>query len=307
MTEEEMPDQAETAAETEVEAETGASAGEMLRAAREQQDISAADVARHLRLAVRQIEALEADDFERLPGNTFVRGFIRHYARLVHLDPEPVLRAYDAARPQQPAQGIEAPSRDITFTPEGSEPRFKLKQAAIGLGVLALAAGALYWIFLMKGRQPPAPREASPEPAQVQLQLPAPPAAELSASQAAVANPPAAASEAEMAKPAEMPPPPPPVVAAQPAAAQPAGATSEAAGARIKMVFSGDSWVEIRDKEGKKIFSQLNPGGTEQVVQGTPPFSLVVGSASNVRLTYNGKPVDLAPYVKVEVARLTLE
>jgi len=42
-------------------------------------------------------------------------------------------------------------------------------------------------------------------------------------------------------------------------------------------------------------------------VRGTPPFSLVIGNASHVRLTYNGKPVDLAPHIKVDVARLTIE
>lgn len=298
-----MSDQIEAPAETEE------SAGGMLRAAREQQKMSAADVARSLRLASRQIEALEADDFDRLPGNTFVRGFIRNYARLVHLDPEPVLRAYDAVRPQQPAQGIEAPSREITFTPESFGPRFKLRQAAISAAILVLAAGAMYWIFLEKGRQPVVSGETAAEPAQ----LTAPVAAEPAPSQDIAPTPPAPAAAVEMTNPLEMPPPPP-VVAAQPSVAPepppptPAAAVAEEPGAaRIKLTFAGDSWVEIRDKEGKKIFSQLNPAGTEQVVKGTPPFSLVVGSASHVRLTYNGKPVDLAPYVKVEVARLSLE
>ncbi|MHB9118684.1 MAG: DUF4115 domain-containing protein, partial [Burkholderiales bacterium] len=54
-------------------------------------------------------------------------------------------------------------------------------------------------------------------------------------------------------------------------------------------------------------FSQLGQAGNSQSVQGTPPFEVVIGKASVVKLSYNGKPVDLAPYTRVEVARLKLE
>ncbi len=65
--------------------------------------------------------------------------------------------------------------------------------------------------------------------------------------------------------------------------------------------------MEIRAGDGKVLLSQLNPGGTEQVVEGRPPFALVIGNAQHVRLSYDDRPVDLAPHVKVEVARLTLD
>jgi cytoskeleton protein RodZ len=67
------------------------------------------------------------------------------------------------------------------------------------------------------------------------------------------------------------------------------------------------AWVEIRVRNGRKIFSRLNPAGTEQAVSGEPPLTLVVGNASGVRVTHNDQWVDLAPYVKIDVARLTLE
>ena len=65
--------------------------------------------------------------------------------------------------------------------------------------------------------------------------------------------------------------------------------------------------VEIRDAGGKIVFSKLNPAGSEQFVAGVAPFSLVIGNAHGVKLFYQGRPVDLAPYIKVEVARLTLK
>jgi cytoskeleton protein RodZ len=75
----------------------------------------------------------------------------------------------------------------------------------------------------------------------------------------------------------------------------------------VKMVFDTQSWVEVRDREDRIVFSQLNPAGAVQIVQGLPPLNVVIGNASGVRVTYNGRQVDLAPHTKIEVARLTLE
>ena len=50
----------------------------------------------------------------------------------------------------------------------------------------------------------------------------------------------------------------------------------------------------------------MNPGGTAQSVSGTPPFDIVIGNATDVRLTYKGNPVDLAPHTRQNVARFRL-
>jgi cytoskeleton protein RodZ len=71
--------------------------------------------------------------------------------------------------------------------------------------------------------------------------------------------------------------------------------------------FDGSSWVEVRDAAGRTLFSQMNAKGTTQVVEGRPPFHLVVGNASHVRLQYNDQPIDLRPHTRVDVARLSLE
>ena len=75
----------------------------------------------------------------------------------------------------------------------------------------------------------------------------------------------------------------------------------------LRFKFAQDSWVEVRDRSGRKIFSQLNPAGTEQAVGGTPPFKLIVGNANGVDLSHNEQPVNLVPYISVDVARLTVE
>ena len=55
------------------------------------------------------------------------------------------------------------------------------------------------------------------------------------------------------------------------------------------------------------LLSQLNPAGSRQLIEGVPPFELVIGNAARVRLKYNDVAVDLRPYFKVDVARMTLE
>ena len=75
----------------------------------------------------------------------------------------------------------------------------------------------------------------------------------------------------------------------------------------LALQFERDSWVEIKQGNGRILMSQLNRGGTEQLVEGVPPFEIIIGNAPNVRLIYNNTPVDLRPHLKVDVARLKLE
>ncbi|HNA05291.1 MAG TPA: helix-turn-helix transcriptional regulator, partial [Rhodocyclaceae bacterium] len=69
------------------------SPGAALRSARVARGLSVEEVAHALKLAPRQIEAIEADAFDRLRGLTFARGFVRNYARHLGLDAEPLVAA----------------------------------------------------------------------------------------------------------------------------------------------------------------------------------------------------------------------
>lgn len=72
------------------------SPGQQLAAAREAQGLTVEEVVRHTKLSTRQVLALEADAYDRLPGPVFVRGFIRNYARHLQLDPVPLLARLDS-------------------------------------------------------------------------------------------------------------------------------------------------------------------------------------------------------------------
>ena len=71
--------------------------------------------------------------------------------------------------------------------------------------------------------------------------------------------------------------------------------------------FAERAWVEVTDASRQLLHSGENPSGTQLVVTGKPPFEIVIGNASKVKLTYGDKAVELAPYMRAEVARLTLE
>jgi cytoskeleton protein RodZ len=73
------------------------------------------------------------------------------------------------------------------------------------------------------------------------------------------------------------------------------------------MRFNDDSWVEVRQADGKILMSQLNHAGAGKALDGAPPLELVIGNAPGVALLYRGSTVDLAPYTRDRVAHITLK
>ncbi len=261
--------------------------GRMLAQLRVERKLSITDVAQRLKYGARQIEALEAEEFDKLPGATFVRGMVRGYAKLLDTDPEPVLSALE----QQYIPGeIDLDLRDkgIPFARTGK--RGTRTYLALSVLVLVVVAGVLYeW---GAGAFPWARFESNtpPPPAQSKAPPVTPPAAPPAPIEVAAA-PPMSVGETPAAQ------------VQQPSGGGGGGVVGEA---RIRLEFDRESWVEIRDRDGKALMSQLNPAGSRRVVLGRPPLSLVIGNGAAVRLIYNDKPVDLKPYIEIEVARLTL-
>ena len=78
---------------------------------------------------------------------------------------------------------------------------------------------------------------------------------------------------------------------------------------RLAFEFEQDSWVEIKDSQGRIVHSQLHRAGSADDVDvgGKPPYALVIGNAGKVKLRFNDRQVDLSPFVKISVARLSLQ
>jgi len=280
-----------------------ASPGQALAAARAELKLSVADVSQQIKYGVKQIAAIEADDYAKLPGTTFVRGMIRSYAKLVQIDSAPLLsglgqRDSPGTIPVDLGAGVQEP-----FIEGGG----KSNRIYVLLSVAALVAVAAV-VYEWQINPPDTgevvtitPKAASSDAAEAAA--PTATATPLSEPAAALAQPdPAPAGAAAVAGDANT---------AQPSA-QIAMATGSVKGGvsglnRITLEFDELSWVEIRQANGKILLSQLNPAGTRQQIEGMPPFEVIIGNAAKVRLQYNDAPVDLRPYFKVDVARLKLE
>ncbi|HKU69743.1 MAG TPA: RodZ domain-containing protein, partial [Burkholderiales bacterium] len=279
--------------------------GARLAEARQAQNLSATDVARQLKLSVWQVEALEAGHYQRLPGPIFVRGFIRNYARIVKLDPEDVLRSAGESMPQAAARTETPPSHDIPFptTQDARWPRY------VAAAVVIFGALAVYEFVFNEPAAPVQQATVTPAPA-----APAPaPKSEFRPMQTEAVAAPVAVTPEPMVQPAAQP-------AAQSKAEPTTQPTEQTAGQtaatsvverplkrgekQVKLVFERESWVEIRDRNERVIFSQLNAPGTSQQVVGLPPLSIVVGNSQGVRMTFDDQPVDLASHTKIDVARL---
>lgn len=280
--------------------------GQTLAAERERQGLSRADVAQRLHMSAYQVEAIETGNYARLPQGTFLRGFVRNYAKALGIAADPLLDLLSEGAAPKQRPGIVVPTESIRFDPTGEGLRNPyVKAAGIAFVVIALAFAAMYWWLFIRPA-PPGAAAQKPAPAMVaaaqQTYVPAPaPAAIERAPQPAPPVEAAPQKEPEPEKKAE-------AVKKTPEPVKPDAAFANAAqGSTLKFVFKGQSWVEVRDSKGRLLFSRLNPPGSDAEVSGKPPFNVVVGNAPDVQLYYNDHEFDLEPHTKVAVARFTVE
>jgi len=260
-------------------------------------------VAQQLKLAPRQVRALEEENFGMLPGRTFTRGFMRNYARLVNLDPD-LLVAHlpDAAH----APSLEPPPLHSTGTTMAELPTAYAHTPSFGrwliplVLVAAIVAAAGYEWY--RGR----PASVAPPPRATQT-APAPNTPDVSTTPLPNPVAPDSGAPATGAAPATSGGLAPPGTA-QPESPQPAAAVAAnvAVDAVLVIRYEGPSWTEIRDSAGRMLISRLVGADSIEPFDGVAPFSIVIGNARAVTLLYRGQPVDLVPYTRLNVARLVL-
>jgi len=257
--------------------------GAVLARAREAAGLGLEEAARRLNFAPRQLDALERGEWGRLPGGAAVRGMVRNYARLLGLDAGALVARVSAAQALPDADRLAQRFRQPVPFSDASR-RSNLAYVVLSFALLAVvAAVVLEWREERAGAQRLSFVSAAQQPAE-------PPRKEPERIELASAAPQASTAGAASTAPED-------------------DAQRVASGAwrRIVLRFEGESWVEITSGTGKLLVSQLHPAGSERVVVGAPPFSIVIGNAQHVQLIYNDRPVDLMPHVRVEVARFTLQ
>ena len=293
------------------------SPGRRLRVQRQNRGLEIERIAAQLHLRPAAIEALEQDRYQDLPSPVFVVGYLRNYARLLGMDPTPLLTAYRAANPA-PAQPV--PPR-IPTPPRREIGSGHILMRLISLAVLAAVIGMLVLWWQSRGDLLSEATPAQGEPA-----LALAPADE--SADPAVASAPLDAESSPPAQPtdvgAEAPPPAPPSVPDAPPApsadlpepaplpadeppATPEPAAAPPADRQVVLAFAKSSWVSVRDSSGKTILNGEVGKGEQRVLDGTPPFALVIGNAKAVSITVGGKPFDMSGVSRGGVARFKLD
>lgn len=272
------------------------SVGAQLRRAREARGMTVEGVGAAIKLAARQVEAIEADAYAELMNPTYARGFIRNYAALIGLDPKALLAQLDQQQVRATPQLVEQADVGVAMPVQSSRRKWLLPLLALSVPVvvaIALYVWSEFWTA------PPG------ESVQVEQEavMPPPDAVAEPETEAATPSVDAQAADAvttEATLAAALPDAPPP-------SAESAGVPPVTGQRQLAFTFAADSWVEIRDAQDRIILSELNRAGSSRSVGAVFPVSLVIGNAKSVRLSIDGTPHDLAPATKVDVARLRLE
>ncbi len=273
--------------------------GRRLREAREALGLSQADVCGQLHLESKIVTALEADDYKKLPPPTFVSGYLRNYARLVNLPVEVVMADYERL-----GFATQPPVR--LGTTANKKPEHKSDKAvritSYLIALVVIVALVVWWQY--QENSEPQQQITVPDgdahllSPEIPSELPAQPL---------VPQPPEAISPSGVedgAAPAAPAPsaPVPAVIPIQPTP-PPSGSLDNAT---VQLRFEADSWVEINDANGKRLFYAIGKAGEAKSLKGPAPFDVVLGQAPAVKIEYNGVPFDQKPYTRGEVATFTL-
>jgi len=258
-----------------------------LRAAREARGWSLRQVAERLHITEAQVKGLEEGDYAALPGAAFARGFLKNYARLLDLNPEPLLKTYDASNE---GSGLH-PSENVLPGSEGPLLDYSRRMLFFSVLIVVAIIVAAWWFWSQQQAQS-LPAAKAPPTVEKQPAAPAP-----MVTVAPSASPVALAPSTVTQTPA--------VALSQ--SATPVAATQSVAVAMnhgLAFQFSADCWVQVKDASGKTLLAVLGRrGDVLRVDSGTPPYHVLVGKASAVAISYNDKAVPL-PANALGVARL---
>lgn len=293
----------------------GAGPGDLLRQGRERLGMTPERLAEELRLKPVIVRALESNDLDALPEATYVRGYLRAYARRVEVDEAEVLARYEAIRPPPPV--VEPAPGEVKRARRTAPGRPLL--ALLGV-LVAIVAGTVWYLSLEQEAQTratlPGVSLAPPPSSEHEVSSVAPESSPPSASLAGSepADPAGGETDAGRMPEPEVPAAPTPEPAPlSPVAAEAQGGPSLSLppseitqadvtpGTDVLVLRCREaSWVEVRDARGKELVYSLVAAGAERRVQGQGPFRVFLGFAPGVEVSVNGEPVPLANRIRAD-------
>ena len=270
-----------------------ATIGARLKAERERRGLSSQKAADELRLDGWIIDALEAEDYARVGPSVFAKGHLKRYAAFLGLPSDEVMAGYESrVHAPKPVAAQQADSRLLTDAPALSN--LPLPQIAGSVALVLLVLGVLWWKpWHHRGTTPTISRPVASIPSATDADTAASSAeAEIASAAPPLASAPTAPSAAAAANPAA------------PAGATEQSATAGVGRARLRLSFSADSWVDVHDAAGRRVFAGNGRANSVRTVAGIAPLRVYLGFASGVQLEINNRAVAIGPqFVAGDVAR----
>lgn len=238
--------------------------GEMLRRERLKSGLDLDWISRETKIPARLLQAIEQEEFDKLPGRVFAISFVRQYAQTLGLDEEQVIAEFREQQEPPPPPAITIP-----------EPPKRKSMQPVALGIAAAVMVVLFvHAWLQNHDQTPLQTAENTPAAASQPAAPVPP-------EPARSDPPPAATAAVPAQ----------ALAAQaPAAEVPAPAAATAGTTHLVLTAKGKSWVAA-NLDGHNIFSGILKPNETKTLDGSGPLKLVIGNAGAVEISLNGKPI----------------
>jgi cytoskeleton protein RodZ len=287
-----------------------AAIGPRLKAERERRGLSVQKAADELLLDAWVIDALEADDYERLGPSVYAKGHLKRYAALLGLPSAEIMAAYESRSPApRPSASQPANVRLRTDTPAADQLPWP---SIAGLVAAVLLLAGVFWWKPWHQRGPAAGETVAAHPSAAPAD---------SAAEPAVAVVTSADAAPTMTSTAPAAPTTPPAAAPSPGSASaPAGgataarvratptsdsdATAGIGRARLRLSFSADSWVDVHDAAGRRVFAGQGRANSVKTLTGTAPMRVYLGFASGVQLEINNRAIAIGPqFVAGDIAR----
>ncbi|PPU40855.1 helix-turn-helix domain-containing protein [Xanthomonas arboricola] len=259
--------------------------GQHLRDAREAAGLSVDEVAGKLRMPAHVVRSLEQEEWQRLGAPVFVRGQLRSYARLLHVDLEPLLQQA-AIAPIEPVKLV-----SHTHTPRARRILESTARKAMYVVITGVFAVPVWYATRshLDGRAPST------------VSLDSTPEAPKTGTPANIATQPSSAPREQPAPYiASMTPVPRATREVETPAAPAAG------GGSLSLSFGGDSWVQILAPDGSAVEKALVRAGERRSYSPGQVGRVVLGNASAVEVQQGGSIVDVKPFQRANVARFAV-
>lgn len=300
-----------------------------LRKHRLESGLSTEEVAQRLHLSTSVVETLEQGDVPDHVHDTFARGYLRNYAKLLGVDAEPIIASVFEAQAEEVEQAeVEAAAESVQASPQepcnteanGYQPqRQSVKQRPIYLGV-GLAASVMVAVGVWMQEEAPSAQKQALAITQVEVETPKGKIISHLDEQTVMLD---TLSQADnTAAVVEGPMAAGPMAAVVSYSSDAVEQTSESVlvegdndvvvetadggTAELSFAFSDDCWIQIVDGNQAIIFSSVAKKDQALQLSGQPPFTVTLGYAPGVSVSYNGEPVPIKVRQNRHVAKLVL-